>query len=176
MDDDLGARLRAHVREIPDHPQPGVLFRDITPLLADGPSLAAAVDGLAELASPAQPDVVVGVEARGFILGAPLAVRLGTGFVPLRKTGKLPHETLSESYDLEYGDAALEIHADALLPGQRVVVVDDVLATGGTAAAAVSLVRRCAAEPAAAVFLLEIVALEGRRLLPGVPVHSLLPF
>lgn len=165
--------ITALLRDVPDHPTPGVLFRDITPVLADPAGLGACVDALAALAGP-QVDVVAGVEARGFVLGAPMAVALGTGFVPIRKVGKLPGPVLSASYDLEYGSAAIEVHSDAFRPGQRVVVVDDVLATGGTAAAACQLVEAAGAQLTAVVVLIELGSLTGRQRLAGRDVRSLL--
>lgn len=169
------ADLGRLIRDIPDHPQPGVLFRDITPLLADGAAFSAAIDALAE-PFVGEVDVVAGVEARGFMFAAPVAHRLGVGFVPVRKPGKLPWDTSSEAYELEYGTDALEIHTDAVAPGRRVLLVDDVLATGGTAAAAVALFRRAGAEIASAAFLIELTALGGRDRLDGVPIHSILTF
>jgi adenine phosphoribosyltransferase len=160
------------VREIPDFPSPGIVFKDITPVLQRAEALAEAVTGLAEPFA-GRVDAVAAIEARGFILGAPVAVALGAGFVPLRKAGKLPFDTLSEGYTLEYGTSELEVHVDALEPGRRVLVVDDVLATGGTAAAASQLVRRTGAELVGIAVLLEIVALGGRGQLDGVEVHAL---
>ncbi len=164
--------LAGLVREIPDYPSPGIVFKDITPVLQRAEALA---DAVAALASPfvGRVDAVAAIEARGFILGAPVAVALGAGFVPLRKAGKLPFATLSEGYTLEYGTSELEVHVDALEPDWRVLVVDDVLATGGTAAAAAQLVRRTGAELVGIAVLLEIVALGGRGQLPGVDVHAL---
>ncbi|GAB1823923.1 adenine phosphoribosyltransferase [Herbidospora sp. RD11066] len=158
------------IRDIPDYPQPGILFKDITPLLADPAAFTSVVDDLAEGFSF---DKVVGIEARGFILAAPVALRRGAGFVPVRKKGKLPAETLEASYDLEYGSATIEVHADAFAPGERVLVVDDVLATGGTAAAAVDLVRRAGADVVAVTFLMELSFLPGRERLPGLDVRAL---
>jgi len=171
-DSDLSELISSRIRDVPDYPQPGVLFKDITPLLADGPAFAAVVTALAGLSRDV--DKVVGIEARGFILAAPVACRLGAGFVPVRKQGKLPAQTIAESYQLEYGTATVEVHADAFTPGERVLVVDDVLATGGTAAATASLVRRSGAEVAAIVVLLELGFLDGRARLPGFEVRSLL--
>jgi adenine phosphoribosyltransferase len=168
----LSELISSRIRDVPDYPQPGVLFKDITPLLADGPAFAAVVTALAGGAGDV--DKVVGIEARGFILAAPVACRLGAGFVPVRKQGKLPAQTIAESYELEYGTATIEVHADALAPGERVLVVDDVLATGGTAAATASLVRRSGAEVAAITVLLELGFLHGRDKLPGFEVRSLL--
>jgi adenine phosphoribosyltransferase len=171
-DSDLSELISSRIRDVPDYPQPGVLFKDITPLLADGPAFAAVVTALAGLSRDV--DKVVGIEARGFILAAPVACRLGAGFVPVRKQGKLPAQTIAESYQLEYGTATVEVHADAFTPGERVLVVDDVLATGGTAAATASLVRRSGAEVAAIAVLLELGFLDGRARLPGFEVRSLL--
>jgi adenine phosphoribosyltransferase len=168
----LSELISSRIRDVPDYPQPGVLFKDITPLLADGPAFAAVVTALADGAGDV--DKVVGIEARGFILAAPVACRLGAGFVPVRKQGKLPAQTIAESYELEYGTATIEVHADAFAPGERVLVVDDVLATGGTAAATASLVRRSGAEVAAITVLLELGFLHGRDKLPGFDVRSLL--
>jgi adenine phosphoribosyltransferase len=177
----LPGLISAKIRDIPDYPQPGIVFKDITPLLADGEAFAAVVSAMAEgsregglKGEGATIDKVVGIEARGFILAAPVACCLRAGFVPVRKRGKLPAETLAESYQLEYGTATVEVHADAFRPGERVLIVDDVLATGGTAAASVSLVRRSGAEVAAVAVLLELSFLGGRARLPGVEVRSLL--
>jgi adenine phosphoribosyltransferase len=168
----LSELISSRIRDVPDYPQPGVLFKDITPLLGDGPAFAAVVAALADGCEDV--DKVVGIEARGFILAAPVACRLGAGFVPVRKQGKLPAATIAESYELEYGNATIEVHADAFAPGERVLVVDDVLATGGTAAATASLVRRSGAEVAAITVLLELGFLNGRAKLPGFEVRSLL--
>ncbi|MCW2799074.1 MAG: adenine phosphoribosyltransferase [Aeromicrobium sp.] len=156
------------VRVIEDWPEPGVTFRDITPLLADPDALEAVVDGLVACASEMGPiDAVLGIEARGFLFGPSVALGLGAGFVPVRKAGKLPSRSLSTSYDLEYGSAVLEMHVDALTPGDRVVVVDDVLATGGTMLAAADLVRQAGGEVAGNLVLIEILALGGQaRLAP----------
>jgi len=170
----LPGLISAKIRDIPDYPQPGVVFKDITPLLADGDAFAAVVSAIAEASASGGIDKVVGIEARGFILAAPVACCLRAGFVPVRKQGKLPAETLGESYELEYGTATVEVHVDAFRPGERVLIVDDVLATGGTAAASVSLVRRSGAEVAAVSVLLELGFLGGRARLPGVEVRSLL--
>ncbi|MEQ6901213.1 adenine phosphoribosyltransferase [Nocardioides sp. YIM 152588] len=171
---ELMARL---VRDVPDFPEPGVMFKDITPLLADTDALRVVVEALAAAGRGADGapvvDKVAGLEARGFILAAPVAMALGVGFVPVRKPGKLPGETHAIAYALEYGEATLEVHADAFAPGERVLVVDDVLATGGTAAAAAELVRRCGAEPAALAVLMELGFLDGRAALGGLPVAAL---
>jgi adenine phosphoribosyltransferase len=164
--------LRSRIRDVPDYPQPGILFKDITPLLADGPAFAAVV---AELGVGYEDvDKVAGIEARGFILAAPVAFELTAGLVPVRKQGKLPGSTYAESYALEYGTATLEVHADAFAPGDLVVIVDDVLATGGTAAATAELVKRADATVAGVVVLLELGFLNGRDKLPGLPFRSLL--
>ena len=161
----IAERVRALVRDIPDYPEPGVVFKDITPLLADGPAFSAVIDHLAGCAC--EIDLVAGIEARGFIFGAPVAHALGVGFLPVRKAGKLPHVTLQTSYDLEYGSASIEIHADSVSPGTRVLVVDDVLATGGTAAATARLLEEAGAVVTRLAFLLEIYALGGRTLIAG---------
>ncbi|MBO3747707.1 adenine phosphoribosyltransferase [Streptosporangiaceae bacterium NEAU-GS5] len=158
------------IRDVPDYPQPGILFKDITPLLADHAAFVQVVDALADGLSF---DKVVGIEARGFILAAPVAYHSGAGFVPVRKKGKLPAETLGASYDLEYGSAEIEVHADAFAPGERVLIVDDVLATGGTACATAELVRRAGAQVVALSFLLELGFLAGRGKLPDLEVRSL---
>jgi adenine phosphoribosyltransferase len=168
----LAELISARVRDIPDYPQPGIVFKDITPLLADGGAFAAVVDALA--VGHGHIDKVVGVEARGFIFAAPVAHSLGAGFVPVRKQGKLPAATLAESYQLEYGTATIEVHADAFAPGERVLIVDDVLATGGTAAATADLVRRSGAEVVAIAVVLELGFLNGRTRLRDLEVCSLL--
>ncbi|HXH03193.1 MAG TPA: adenine phosphoribosyltransferase [Candidatus Competibacteraceae bacterium] len=165
----------ALIRDIPDFPKPGVVFKDITPMLADGRAFHAVVEAMAERCRNAdlQPDVVACPEARGFIFGAALAYRLGVGFVPIRKPNKLPHATTRISYDLEYGQDTLEVHADAIRAGQRVLLVDDVLATGGTMAACARLVEQLGARPVGCVFLLELGFLHGREKLGGCPVQAL---
>jgi len=164
--------LKARIRDVVDYPQPGIVFKDITPLLADGAAFAAVVAALA--AGHEGVTKVAGIEARGFILAAPVALALRAGFVPVRKQGKLPAQTYAESYELEYGTATLEVHTDAFDPSDRVLIVDDVLATGGTAAATTELIRRTGAEVAGIVVLLELEFLTGRAKLPGLPVRSLL--
>ena len=161
----LTAKLLARIRDVPDWPTPGIVFKDITPLLADHESFAAAVMALTEPYLGSRIDTVAGIEARGFVLGAPIALALGAGFVPVRKKGKLPGATVEVSYDLEYGSATLEVAADAFAPGTRVLVIDDVLATGGTAAATVELVRRCGGEVVGLSVLMELGFLDGRAAL-----------
>ncbi|WP_419925902.1 adenine phosphoribosyltransferase [Candidatus Poriferisocius sp.] len=165
------------IRDVPDFPAEGIMFKDITPLLDDGEALRWAADTLADRLSATPADRVVGIEARGFILGAAVAYRMGLGFVPFRKPGKLPRQTRSVTYQLEYATASLEAHTDALVPGQRVLIVDDVLATGGTAAGAVELARSSGAAVAGAGFLVELGFLGGRaRLDNGCPVISLFSY
>jgi adenine phosphoribosyltransferase len=168
--------LRAFVRDIPDFPSPGIVFRDITPLLLDAGALDAAIVGLAGLIGPTRVDFVVAAEARGFILGAALARELGAGFVPARKPGKLPGETISAEYTLEYGIDALELHADALADGARVLVHDDLLATGGTAGALCDLVAELGAKIIGCAFLVELSFLGGRQRLDSHPVHALIDY
>ena len=171
------AGLKDLIREIPDFPRPGVGFKDITPLLADAASLATCVDALADRFSGELIDKVLGVEARGFIIAAPVAYRLGAGFVPVRKAGKLPFEVLSVTYELEYGSDTLEVHADALQPGERVLVLDDVLATGGTASATCRLVEKLGAVTVGFGCIIELSLLEGRRRLDaGLPVEALVSY
>ena len=168
--------LRALVREIPDFPRAGVGFKDITPLLAEPRALDAAVVGLAELARQLEPEVVIGAEARGFLLGTALARELGAGFVLARKPGKLPYTTVRAEYLLEYGTDALELHSDAVRPGTRVLVHDDLLATGGTARALVELVEQLDANVVGCVFLIELVFLDGRERLGGHDVRALVRY
>ncbi|HET9659949.1 MAG TPA: adenine phosphoribosyltransferase [Thermomicrobiales bacterium] len=166
--------LTATIRSIPDFPKPGILFRDITPLLANGPAFKAAVDAMA--APFERIDHVVSIESRGFIFGAPMAYTLGAGLVPVRKVGRLPGDTLQEEYELEYGVNTVEIHSDAIKPGQRVIIVDDLLATGGTIRAAVNLVDRLDAELVGISVLVELSDLNGREKLAGQNVQSLIVY
>ncbi|HWH35033.1 MAG TPA: adenine phosphoribosyltransferase [Acidimicrobiales bacterium] len=168
--------LAGFVRDIADFPTPGVVFKDITPLLSDAGAFATTIDAFVDEFSGQNVDQVVGIEARGFIVGAPVAYGLGAGFVPVRKAGKLPSVVEGESYVLEYGDDRLEIHADALVPGSRVVVIDDVLATGGTAAATTRLTEKLGAEVVGVGVVMELGFLGGRRQLAGRPVVSLLTY
>jgi adenine phosphoribosyltransferase len=170
--DELTKLITTLVRDVPDYPQRGVVFKDITPLLADGQAFRAVVDALAALYGPV--DKVAGIEARGFILAAPVACRLGAGFVPIRKKGKLPGVTFAQDYNLEYGTATIEVLTDAFDPDDRVLVIDDVLATGGTARATADLVRRTGAQVAGLAVLLELSFLNGRAKLPDLPVSALL--
>lgn len=167
--------LKQHIRHVPDFPKPGILFYDISTLLAHAGAWHEALDRLAAALSPYQPDLLVGIESRGFLVAAPLADRLGTGFVMVRKRGKLPGEVIRHAYDLEYGEDVIEIQAEAVRPGQRVVVLDDLLATGGTMAAAVTLLEKVGAEVAAIGCLIELTFLKGRDRL-RVPVHALLAY
>jgi len=170
------ADLEAKIRDIPDFPTPGIVFKDITPLLADPEALREAVDRIAEWAAPRKPDYILGAEARGFILGAALAYRLGCGFVLARRPGKLPAETLGVGYALEYGENRLEIHADAFGNGARVLVHDDLLATGGTTEAIVKLVEQLGATVVGLAFVIELEFLHGRDKLPGQDVFSLITY
>jgi adenine phosphoribosyltransferase len=168
--------LRNLIREIPNHPKPGVLFYDLTTLLQDGKGFHELVDQLCEHYSGQKVDIVAGIEARGFIFAPALAYRLGAGFIPVRKPKKLPWKTASVTYQLEYGTDQLEIHQDAVKKGQRVLLCDDLLATGGTAAAAIDLVRQLGGEVVGAAFAVELNFLNGRRKLAGVDVFSLLKY
>jgi adenine phosphoribosyltransferase len=168
--------LRALIRDIPDFPKPGIVFKDFSPLLLNAAALDQAVDGLSQAARPLAVDVVVGAEARGFILGAALARELGAGFVPARRPGKLPHETVSAQYALEYGIDALEVHADSMANGVRVLVHDDLLATGGTAAALCELVEGLGGQVVLCSFLIELSFLGGRARLAPRPVSALIDY
>lgn len=167
-------RAREAIRDVPDFPRPGITFKDITHVLGDAQLFRELIAHFAKVYANERITAVVGIESRGFILGAPLALALRTGFIPIRKPGKLPHTTVREDYALEYGFDALEAHADALHPGDRVLIVDDVLATGGTGSAAVRLVERLGATVIATCFLLELRHLNGRQQLGAVPIHALL--
>jgi adenine phosphoribosyltransferase len=164
------------IRDVPDFPKPGIIFKDIMPMLADGPAFRAIVDELAEIARPWKPDLVLGAEARGFMFGAPLAYSLGAGFVAARKPGKLPYTTVSAKYALEYGFDALEVHIDAIKPGQRVLICDDLLATGGTSKAKIELVERLDGVVAGIVFAIELDFLNGREKLAGYNTASLIHY
>jgi adenine phosphoribosyltransferase len=168
--------LKARIRDVPDFPEPGIVFKDIMPLLADPTCLHDVTDLIADWAEPRKPDVILGAEARGFILGATVAYKLGCGFVAARRPGKLPWKTVSASYALEYGENSLELHADAIASGQRVLVHDDVLATGGTAKAICDLAEQLGGEIVGVVFAIELDFLEGRKQLEGHDVHSLIHY
>ena len=168
--------LKQRIREIPDFPKAGILFRDITPLLSDGQAFRQAIDFIGGRFLDRKIDIVVGVEARGFIMGSALAYKLGAGNALVRKQGKLPFKTNRSTYALEYGTDTLEIHQDAIRPGQRVVLADDLLATGGTISAAADLVRQLGGEIVEAAFLIELTALNGRERLKGLPVFSLIQY
>lgn len=172
----MTANLRALVRDVPDFPQPGILFRDITPLLRDAAGLQDTIDALVAPWSPGDVDYVAGIEARGFVLGPSVALRLKAGFLPVRKAGKLPCAVARQEYELEYGSAAIELHRDALGQGDNVVIVDDVLATGGTAGAAVRLVESLGATVVGLGFLLELTALGGRRGLDAYRIESVIEY
>ena len=164
------------IRDIPDFPKEGIIFKDVTPVLQHPEAFAEVIDRMAEYAAQKKPDVIVGIESRGFILGSPVALKLGKSFVPVRKIGKLPHETIQAEYDLEYGTSAVEMHRDAVMPGQRVLIVDDLLATGGTAEAAVRLIEQLGGKVAGIVFLIELGFLNGRAKLSGHDVKSLITY
>ncbi|HIK43481.1 MAG TPA: adenine phosphoribosyltransferase [Leptolyngbyaceae cyanobacterium M65_K2018_010] len=168
--------LKAHIRDIPDFPKPGILFRDITPLLANPETLQHSIDLFAEQVAAYQPDFIVGIESRGFMFAMPLAYKLGLGFAPVRKPGKLPAAVHSASYALEYGTDTLELHQDAFPPGSRVLVIDDLIATGGTAAATCELVQQAGSTVVGLGFVIELVDLEGRAKLPPVPITTLLQY
>jgi adenine phosphoribosyltransferase len=166
-------QLTALIRDIPDFPEPGVVFKDITPVLADGPALNTLLDALTEPYLDSGITKVAGIEARGFTLATPIADRLGAGFIPVRKPGKLPYQTVREDYELEYGTDSLEIHTDAAHAGERILLVDDVIATGGTAAAAIRLLRGIGAEVVGFTVFIELAFLNGAQMLDGVPIHAL---
>jgi adenine phosphoribosyltransferase len=170
------SELQAAIRNVPDFPKPGIQFKDITPVLSDARLFAGAMEHMAGDLEAGLVDAVVGIDARGFIFAAAAALKLQAGLVPVRKKGKLPWRTFEESYDLEYGANTVAIHQDALRPGSRVLLVDDLLATGGTAAAAVALIRRTGAQIVAVRFLIELTFLGGRQKLPGLPVQSVLTY
>ena len=167
---------KKYIKDIPDFPTPGILFRDITPLLSDNEASIAAFDEIAAWAKEQGAELVVGPEARGFLIGCPVAYALKVGFSPVRKPGKLPRETVSASYDLEYGSNELHMHKDAVKPGQKVVIIDDLLATGGTVEAAIKLIEQLGGEVVGCAFLVELAALEGRKKLEGYNVFSLITY
>lgn len=167
--------LKDHIREVPDFPKPGILFYDISTLLENAPAWHTTIDRLAEAVRPHEPDILVGIESRGFLLSAPLAYKLNLGFTMARKKGKLPAETISHSYELEYGNDTVEIHADAVQPGQKVVVVDDLFATGGTMAATIALLRKMKADVCGVACIIELTFLQGRDKI-DVPLTSLIAY
>ena len=167
-------KVEDYIISIPDFPQPGIIFRDVTGILKDADGLKLAIDEMMKLLDGVEFDVVAGLESRGFILGMPIAYMLHKPFIPVRKAGKLPRETISQSYDLEYGQAVLEIHKEDILPGQRVVLIDDLIATGGTFKAGAQLIERLGGEVVAAIALLELAGLNGRKLLEGYNVKTLI--
>ena len=167
-------KIEDYVTNIPDFPEPGIIFRDITTVLQDADGLQLAIDSIQEKIKEADPDVIVGLESRGFIFGMPVAYNLHKPFVPIRKAGKLPCETISQSYELEYGEATIEIHKDSIRPGQKVVIIDDLIATGGTVQAATKLVEQLGGEVVKIVFLMELAGLNGREKLKGYDVASVI--
>ena len=168
--------VQRYIRDVPDFPKAGILFKDITPLLQSPSGLRDSIEQMAALTDPASYDLVCGIESRGFIFGSALALHLGKGFIPVRKPGKLPWKTASESYELEYGKDTIEIHIDAVKEGQGVLMVDDLLATGGTMDAALRLVRRIGGKPVACSFAIELTFLKGRQRLGDIAVHSLVKY
>ncbi len=169
-------KVEDYVRSIPDFPEPGIIFRDVTSILQDADGLHLAIDGILEMLEGTEFDVVIGPESRGFIFGVPVAYALHKGFVPVRKKGKLPCETIEMSYDLEYGSATIEMHKDAIQPGQKVVIVDDLIATGGTIEAIIKMVESLGGEVVKICFVMELAGLEGRKRLEGYPVSSLITY
>ena len=172
----MSKKLEEYVVTIPDFPEPGIMFRDITSVIQDPDGLKLAVDGLVGLLKDTEYDLIVGPESRGFIFGVPVAYLTGKGFIPVRKKGKLPRQTVSQKYDLEYGQAEIEMHIDAVKPGQKVVIVDDLIATGGSAEAAVKLVEQLGGEVVKMVFVMELAGLEGRKKLQDYDVQSLIVY
>lgn len=168
--------FKDYIRVIPDFPQPGIRFKDITTLLKDAVAYRAAIEAMKEQVSALQIDLIAGPEARGFVIGAPLAVALGVGFIPIRKSGKLPGETVEAAYDLEYGKDRLAIHRDAIQPGQKVLIADDLLATGGTIATSIDLIRQLGGDIVGAAFLIELSYLNGREKLSGIGLTSLVTY
>lgn len=173
---DIETRLKTYIRDVPDFPEPGILFRDITPLLGDAAALRLSIDALTEPFRGLQIDHIVGIESRGFLFGIPMAYLLNIGFIPVRKQGKLPGKTIAVEYSLEYGKNVMEVHADAVQPGQRVVIVDDLLATGGTAAASIKLMEQIGAQVVGLAFAIELTALNGRELLGDHAFHILMRY
>ncbi len=168
--------LKEHIRDIPDFPKPGIIFKDITPLLQNSEAFTRTIKTFTDRYAAQKIDVIVGIESRGFLFGTPIAHQLGAAFVPVRKKGKLPYETVDVSYDLEYGSATIEVHTDAIAKGQRVVIVDDLLATGGTAGAACTLIEQQGGQVVECAFVVELAFLSGRDKMPNTPVHSLISY
>ncbi|UHA74322.1 adenine phosphoribosyltransferase [Paenibacillus sp. 481] len=168
--------FKQYIRVVPDFPQPGIRFKDITTLLKDPVAYQASIDAMKELIKDKQIDIVAGPEARGFVVGAPLALSIGAGFAPIRKSGKLPGDTIEAAYDLEYGKDRLAMHKDAIQPGQKVLIADDLLATGGTIATSIDLIRQLGGEVVGAVFLIELSYLNGREKLDGIDTFSLVTY
>ncbi|MBT3181859.1 MAG: adenine phosphoribosyltransferase [Deltaproteobacteria bacterium] len=169
-------RLKKHIRDIPDFPKPGIVFKDITPLLQNHAAFEETIRSLVERYVDQEIDTVVGIESRGFLFGTPLAHQLGAGFVPVRKKGKLPYKTIDISYDLEYGSATIEMHTDAIEKGEKVLIIDDLLATGGTAGAACELIKRQGGDVVECAFIVELAFLNGREKIGDVPIHSLVSY
>ena len=167
-------KISEAIRDIPDFPKPGIIFKDITPVLQNGEMLAEIINIFASRYDDCSPDYIVGIESRGFIFGSALALKLGCGFIPIRKKGKLPYKTVEASYSLEYGEATIEIHEDAISPGSKVVLIDDLLATGGTVSAAIKLLQELKAEIIGVEFLIELAFLKGRNNIEDLPVNSLI--
>jgi len=168
--------FKQYIRVIPDFPQPGIRFKDITTLLKDGPAYHAAIEDLAVFAREVEAEVIAGPEARGFVVGAPLSYEMKIGFVPIRKSGKLPYESIKADYNLEYGKDALAVHVDAIQPGQRVLIADDLLATGGTIESTIQLIEQLGGKVVGAAFLIELSYLDGRKKLGDIPVKSLIQY
>lgn len=169
-------QIRSAIRDIPDFPKPGILFRDITPVLSSAPLFRAAIAEFAKICREARAEKIAGIDARGFLFGATVAYELGLGFVPVRKKGKLPFHTITQSYDLEYGSSEVEIHTDAFEKGEKIALIDDLLATGGTAGAAIKLINQSGAHVVAAAFLIELADLGGRKVLGDVPVTAIVTY
>ena len=176
MASDVTERVRAAVRDVPDFPKKGIVFKDITPILKDGDLFRASIDLFLDQCKGKQIEKVVGIDARGFVFGSAVAYELGIGFVPLRKKGRLPYKTERAAYTLEYGEAEMELHIDAIVPGERIVLIDDLLATGGTSASAVTLIKKVGGELIEAIFLIELEFLHGREKLAPTPVSSFLKY
>src|SRR5438270_5940976 len=176
MADDVIARLRSAIRDVPDFPKKGIVFKDITPILNDGPLFRCSIDVFLEQCRGKKIDKIVGIDARGFLFGSAVAYELGVGFVPLRKKGRLPYKTESAKYSLEYGEAEMELHVDAINRGEQIVLIDDLLATGGTSASAATLIRKVGGELVDALFLIELEFLKGREKLTPTPVTSFLKY